>query len=373
MNYVNFTRYIFLIVPMLVNLYKVPPSDYGKFIFLFLIIFINSQLRRLNLNYNVKLLSFILEPILILYIGYLYAGFCFIIIFSTVIDASSNLKNEIYPYALFTGLILIYLVKNAYSMELVIMISLFYITILLLLLQLQRELTIREDTEVLYDKIRKYAYELESAKARLIDYSNQVEKVAQLEERNRISRELHDSIGHSLTGVLMQVDACIQIMSVNSEKGMELLNSIYKNISCSIETVRQTVRKLRPIGYRTNLEALKELVYKFKIETGVNIEFKINGEVFELYAAVETVIYRNVQEAITNAVRHSQCKNINIKLLYSEHYVEVFISDDGVGTTALKKGFGIKGIEERTSLIGGTVSFSGNKGFHIHITIPKNS
>lgn len=373
MNYINVTRYIFLIIPMLGELYKIAPNQYGKFMVLYLIIFLNSQLRRLNLNYNVKLFSYILEPMLILYISHLYSGFCYIIIFSTIIDACINLKKEIYPYAVFTGVILIYLIKNTYSIELVLMICMFYITLLLILLQLQKELAIMEDTDILYDKIRKYAYELERARARLIDYSNQVEKVAQLEERNRISRELHDSIGHSLTGVLMQVDACIQIMNVNREKGMQLLESIYKNINNSIETVRQTVQKLRPIGYRTNLEALRELISKFKTDTGVNIELQINGEALGSYPAAETVIYHNVQEAITNSVRHSRCKNIDIMLSYSEQYIEVFISDDGAGTSDLKKGFGIKGIEERVNLIGGTVSFSWNKGFHIHMTIPKTS
>lgn len=373
MDYIKITRYIFLIVPLLGELYKIPPSQCGKFMFLFLIIFLSSQLRRLNLNYNINLFSYILEPLLIIYISHLYAGFCFIIIFSTIIDACINLKKEIYPYALFTGLILIYLIKNTYSMELVFMIVMFYITIILILLQLQKEFSIREDTEALYDKIRKYAYELERAKARLIDYSNQVEKVAQLEERNRISRELHDSIGHNLTGVLMQVDACIQIMNVNSEKGIELLHSIYNNINNSIENVRQTVQKLRPIGYRNNLEALRELISKYKTETGVNIELQIKGGNYGAYPAAETVIYNNVKEAITNSVRHSRCRTINIMLLYSEQYIEAFISDDGIGTADLKKGFGLKGIEERINLIGGTVSFSGSKGFHIHMTIPKDS
>jgi two-component system NarL family sensor kinase len=370
MNYINLSKYIFLLTPVLYNLYKIPPSEYGKFIFLFLIIFLNSQLRSLNINLNMKLVSFILEPILILYISNLYFGFSFVMIFSTITDACIKLKKEIYPYSIFSGLILIYLVENSYSIEWIIFISMFYVAILLLLLELQKELIIREDTQLLYDQIRKYSYELEGAKARLMDYSKQVEKVAQLEERNRISRELHDSIGHSLTGVLMQVDACIQIMNVNREKGMELLNSVYININKSIETVSQTVQKLHPVGYKTNLDALNDLINKFKLDTGVNIEFKISGNAFEIPPAIETVVYKNVQESITNSVRYSGCKNISIKLLYASEYIEIYISDDGFGASSIKKGFGITGMEERINIIGGTISFSGNNGFHIHMAIP---
>ncbi|WP_026884011.1 sensor histidine kinase [Clostridium akagii] len=370
MNYINLTKYIFLILPALYNLYKIPMNQYGNFIFIFLIIFLNSQLRSLNINNNVKLISFILEPLLVLYISNLYFGFSFIIIFSTIIDASLKLKRKIYPYLLLTGIILIYLVKISCSTEWVVIITIFYIAIFLLLLELRKALVISKDTQVLYDQIRKYSYELEGAKTRLIDYSKQVEKVSQLEERTRISRELHDSIGHSLTGVLMQVDACIQIMNVNKEKGIELLNSVYKNINKSIETVKETVHKLYPIGYKTNLESLRDLINKFKLETGTTMEFVIDGNAFEIPPAVETVIYSNVQEAITNSVRYSYSNNISIKLLYNPQYIEIFISDDGVGAKDLKKGFGITGIEERITLIGGTVSFSGNNGFHIHMVIP---
>ncbi len=370
MNYINLTKYIFLILPALYNLYKIPMNQYGNFIFLFLIIFLNSQLRSLNINTNVKLFSFILEPLLLLYISNLYFGFAFIMIFSTIIDASLKLKKEIYPYSLLIGLILIYLVKISCSIEWVVIIAIFYIVIFLLLLELRKALVIGKDSQALYDQIRKYSYELESAKTRLMDYSKQVEKISQLEERTRISRELHDSIGHSLTGVLMQVDACIQIMGVNKEKGMELLNSVYTNINSSIEMVKQTVHKLYPVGYKTNLESLRELINKFKLETGTNIQFIIDGNAFEISPTVETVIYSNVQEAITNSVRYSYSNCISIKLLYASEYIEIFISDDGVGAKDLKKGFGLTGIEERISIIGGTVSFSGNNGFHIHMRIP---
>ena len=370
MNYINLSKYIFLIVPALYNLYKIPVSQYGNFIFLFLIIFLNSQLRSLNINNNMKLFSFILEPLLIIYISNLYFGFSFIMIFSTIIDACLKLKKEIYPYSLLVGVILIYLVKVSYSIEFVVIISMFYVTFFLLLLDLRKHLVIGQNTQNLYDQIRKYAYELEGAKARLMDYSKQVEKISQLEERTRISRELHDSIGHSLTGVLIQVDACIQIMGVNKEKGMELLNSVYTNINSSIEMVKQTVHKLYPVGYKTNLESLRELINKFKLETGTNIQFVIAGNALEIPPTVETVIYSNVQEAITNSVRYSGSNCISIKLLYASEYIEIFISDDGVGAKDFKKGFGLTGIEERISIIGGTVSFSGNNGFHIHMTIP---
>ena len=370
MNYVNLTKYIFLIAPALYNLYKIPVNQYGNFIFLFLIIFLNSQLRSLNINNNIKLFSFILEPLLILYISNLYLGLTFIMIFSTIIDTCLKLKKEIYPYALFAGLILIYQVNVSCSTEWVVIITIFYIVIFLLLLELRKALVIGQDSQALYDQIRKYSYELEGAKTRLIDYSRQVEKVSQLEERTRISRELHDSIGHSLTGVLMQVDACIQIMDVNKKKGMELLNSVYKNINKSIETVKETVHKLYPVGYKTNLESLIDLINKFKLETGTNIQFVIDGDTFEIPPAAQTVIYSNVQEAITNSVRNSYSNSISIKLLYNPQYIEIFISDDGVGAKDLKKGFGLTGIEERISLIGGTVSFSGNNGFHIHMAIP---
>jgi signal transduction histidine kinase len=371
-RYIGICRYMFLIGGTLGTLSKIPVYSYAPFILLSLIVIINSQVRIAYLKGKPVILSIIIEAVLLFYLSYHFGGFTYFIAFSGMTDACMLLEGESYTLSAFLGIGLAYLTYRMYPVEWTAVILAFYIILFLFLLQLKKEMVIRTDTEALYDRIRKYTYELEAARSRLLDYSRQVESVAQLEERNRISRELHDSIGHSLTGILMQVDACIQIIQVDRDKGLEILKSVYQNINTSIEVVRQTVRKLRPAEYRTNLEALNGLIEKFKADTGVNVEFKLDGTPFDILPSIETVIYRNTQEAMTNAVRHGHAKNIAVHLLYKRNAVELTISNDGQSAGTIRKGFGLSGIEERMGLIGGTVSFRGENGFIVHMSIPVN-
>jgi signal transduction histidine kinase len=359
------------VLPVLGTLIKIPGASYPVFIVLSLVLIVNSRIRIAYLKDRLVVLSIIAEGCLAAYMSMSCQGFVYLVFFSTMADACMLLKDESYTLSGFLGIGIIYSVYNMYSLEWVVIIFAFYLMSLLLILQLRKELGIRTDTEALYDQIRKYTYELEAARSRLLDYSKQVEKNAQLEERNRISRELHDSIGHSLTGILMQVDACIQVMEVNKDKGIEILKSVYENIGKSIDVVRQTVRKMRPVEYKTSIDAINGLIGKFKKDTGINVNFNISGAPYEVLPSIETVLYRNIQEALTNAVRHGKPQNIGIDIAYGMENIELTISNDGKSPGVIKKGFGLSGMEERVALTGGTVEFSGDNGFKIHMVIPK--
>lgn len=370
-KYVMAFRYIFLVLPVLGTLLELPGASYPVFIVLSLVLILNSRLRIAYFKDKLIIFSIIAEGCLAVYVSVSFHGFVYLVLFSSMADACMLFKQESYTLSAFLGIGLIYSLYNIYPLEWGITISGFYIMALLLILELKKELAIRTDTEALYDKIRRYTYELEEARARLLDYSKQVERNAQLEERNRISRELHDSIGHSLTGILMQVDACIQVMEVNKEKGIEMLRSVYENINKSIEIVRQTVRKMRPVEYKTSIDAINSLIRNFEKDTGVNIDFNITGIPCEMLPSIETAIYRNIQEALTNAVRHGRSQNVGIDMAFGGDNIELTISNDGKSPGVIQKGFGLSGIEERVALLGGTVEFSGENGFKINMVIPK--
>lgn len=371
LNNLKISRYIWIIGSIIGTLLHTSISIYPAFIFLSLFIFINSQIRIMLLKNRLFLVSLFLEVLLVLYLHSFTDGYVYLILFSSLMDAVIRLKDETYLIFVLIASALLYALYPLYSLEWIIVTLLFYVITFLLLRQLRQELNARMETEVLYDQIRKNNYELEVARARLLSYSKQVEKVSQLEERNRISRELHDSIGHDLTGILMQVDASMQIIPLNQEKGLEILSSAYQNINNSIEGVRQTVRKLRPTTFQTHMTSLRELIEKFQKDTGIKIEFTTTGTPYQLYPSIEIVIYKNTREALTNSVRHGYAENIQIILNYSIEDVQLIIADDGIGATNIQKGFGLSGMEERLDLVGGTITYSGDKGFHIHMKIPR--
>lgn len=370
-NYLGKARYIFLAGPIFLSLFTVNTGRYEGLILFSLIIFINSQLRITYLKNNFAIISILFESGLVVYCEYMYGGFMFLIFFSTLIDICIMTDDEGYLLQFIAGGGCAYSAYMSQGVNTAWIVSMLYLGILFLLMGFRKELRARQDTEFLYDRIRKYSYELEAARARLMDYSRQVEKVTQLEERNRISRELHDSIGHSLAGLLMQVDACIQVMDVNKEKGMEILRSVYENIRNCIDTVRNTVSSMKPEDTRPGLDAIKGLIDKFTDDTGIKVDFKITGQRWDIPPAVGTALYGNIQESLTNSIRHGRCSSIIINLIYRTNCLEVFISDNGEGCSEIINGYGLTGMEERTNMVGGSISFSGSNGFHIHMILPK--
>ncbi len=369
--YLSLGKYILLLGSLMATLLRDQHSMNAVFILLALALLSNSQLRSMYLKNRGALVSLFLEIGLIIYLGLNYQGFVYLLIFSTLLDAFLLLKAETYFISLLAGIALFFLTINRLTVDVVIALLLLYVAHNFLLLQLRRELGLRQEVEYLNDNIRLTNYELEAARARLMEHSRQIEKITQLEERNRISRELHDSLGHSLTGMLYQADAAQQVMEQDPEKGKELLASLYNNINNCIISVREAVYSINPGTSPGYLLSLEELIRNFRKTTGVNVEFKSWGTSYRLQPSVEIAIYRNCQEALTNVVRHGKAKNIFIDLTYSKHDLKLIIRDDGKGATKIIKGLGLSGMEERVQLVGGSITFSSQEGFKVEMIVPR--
>lgn len=369
-SYINISKYVMLLIPIIITLIDLPISNLTHFSILAFVIILNSQIRRhINKDYYI-ILSILVEISIIVYINYFFGGVSYLILFSTLIDTYMRISIGSMYVSFITGIALVYCLYSLDTNLWLVVIIIFFIVINLFLMEVKKELNMRVTIETLYDELRRKNYELEAARSRMLEYSKQIEHIAQLEERNRISRELHDSIGHNLTGVLLQVDAAIHIMEIDKDKAKELLNNIYQNMNSSIEIVRKTVQKIRPKTYKSRGVNLKQLINNYKKSTGIEIDLEINGNVYPLLPSIEIIIYRNIQEALTNAVRHGHANNIKIQLSYSKGELGVSVIDDGIGVDKIEKGYGLNGMEERMELVDGSISFSSEKGFKISMLIP---
>lgn len=372
-KYVNAYRYLILAGALGGTLLSIPSRSYPLFILSSLIFIVNTQLR-ITLNRHVFFIASIITDIVVFaYMYYTFSGYVYFLILVTLVDIMLKLAEECYILSCLVTIAYVYAVVIGNPVETSTALIIFYLIILLMLLHLRKELSLKTNVEGLYEELRRSNYELEAARSRLVDYSKQIEKITKLEERNRISRELHDSIGHNLTGMLMQVDAAKQVMEVDKDKGMEILEAVYKNINTSIEDVRQTVRDIRPLKYQTHKSSIIELINRFKMDTGVNVEYKTSGNPYELFPSIEMVMYRNIQEGLTNAVRHGEATEIIVHVIYKLDTTEVVISDNGVGCKEIKKGFGLSGMEERLDIIGGSINYETENGFSIHMYLPVRS
>lgn len=211
-------------------------------------------------------------------------------------------------------------------------------------------------------EVERLAEELEDANQRLREYAAQAEELARSRERNRMAREIHDSLGHYLTVVNIQLEAAKALVEKHGWKdpAPELFAALEKAQNLTrdgLADVRRSVAALRagPVGDKPFLEALRILMSEHQ-EAGLLVFLEVEGEVRPLSPAVELTIYRAAQEALTNVHKHARASRADLRIAYGEHAVRLEVADNGVGFDPEQEDgekFGLRGIRERVELLQG--------------------
>jgi signal transduction histidine kinase len=217
--------------------------------------------------------------------------------------------------------------------------------------------------------------ELATVNEQLRNYALLIEDRAMLQERNRIAREIHDSLGHSLTAQNIQLANALLYLHSNLERSETFLTAAKKLGSHALRDVRHSVATLRadPLQGKLLNAAIAELVKDLEYRTEINFHYQ--SEIPDLLSnEITSTVYRIIQEALTNMIKHSQATEIKISLQLVGNYLEVQVQDNGTGFNPQENttGFGIQGMRERTNALGGKfnlVSFPG-KGCQVTAIIP---
>ena len=199
------------------------------------------------------------------------------------------------------------------------------------------------------------------------------EKIAEDRERKRIAREIHDTLGHALTGISAGIDAVKVLVDIDTNRAKEQLNNVSVVVRDGIRDVRGSLNKMRPGALENNTlkEALIKITREYEAISNLEIHLLYKWDNIDLDIAKEDIVFRVIQESITNSVRHGHAKTIWIELLEEEEAYVMTIQDDGVGFDELHYGYGLKQMQERLMIIGGSVRFENRDGFYTHIEIPK--
>ncbi len=229
-----------------------------------------------------------------------------------------------------------------------------------------------DEVSVLYQKLSEANRDLEGANAQLRDYAAMTEKMVETRERNRLAREIHDSLGHTLTGISAGIDACITMIGDSPEKARKQLDLIARVTRAGILDVRRSVSKLRtdavePLALE---HALRRMIGDMSAISDAQIELVNRVGALRFGEDEETALYRVVQESLTNAIRHGKASEIRVVLQKDGPDLDLLIQDNGVGCASIEGGFGIRHIRERIEMLGGTVDFDGRNGFRVHGKIP---
>ena len=194
------------------------------------------------------------------------------------------------------------------------------------------------------------------ANHRLRQYALAIENQAILQERNRIAREIHDSVGHYLTAQSIQLENTALFLTTDREKAAYHLQNARQLGKDALQNVRQSVATLRnyPLKGRSLKIALEQLVEEFKRNSNIAIAFHLNLSA-SLSREVTTALYRIVQEALTNISKHSNATKVHLTLTEQNSHIYLQIKDNGKGFNPAENttGFGLQGMRERTEALDG--------------------
>ena len=230
------------------------------------------------------------------------------------------------------------------------------------------------------ERIRKLNEQLNRANDQLRDYAVNMERMTQMRERNRLAREIHDTLGHTLTGIIMGADAGLALFEVAPEESRKRIQVVAQSARDGLTDVRRSIKALRPdaLERSTLTEALEALVENFRLTTSARIAYFQEAEELKLDSDEEDALYRVVQEGLTNAVRHGRADRIEIRITRAGDMVTVSVRDNGTGCAKPAEGFGLRHMRERLEMLGGRVFFGnlsrdaedGYTGFFITVHLP---
>ncbi|MCC0178969.1 sensor histidine kinase [Waterburya agarophytonicola K14] len=206
---------------------------------------------------------------------------------------------------------------------------------------------------------------LSLANRRLREYALKIEDKATLEERNRIAREIHDSVGHYLTAQSIQLENTAVFLAEDPikaahhlAKARQLGKDALANIRASVATLRQNFLQKRSLSLK-----MEELISEFQSNTNIAIAAEIKL-LSTLSADIETTLYRIVQEALTNIAKHSQATEVKLEIEQTTTKVLLLVRDNGCGFNQSDNttGFGLQGMQERANALSGKIAIISQYG-----------
>lgn len=182
----------------------------------------------------------------------------------------------------------------------------------------------------------------------------QVEQLTLIEERSRLSHELHDTIGHTLTSIIMGLESMRPaIPASHGEQYGEIIVRARKGL----DGIRTHLHDLSPDQKDGTLsESIDQLSNDFYTSTGIKVKLRVLGTECPVTKHVSHCLYRCLQEALTNAVRHGQATSIDISLYFDEEWLRLHIEDNGQGMEQVQYGYGLSGMKDRLLALGGNLS-----------------
>jgi len=215
---------------------------------------------------------------------------------------------------------------------------------------------------------------IEEQNASLKQYAKQIERLTVIEERNRMARELHDTIGHTFTSVIMGMDAVSYLMKLDPDVALTKLDVLRDVTRKGLDEVRSSIHQIPSKEVDELLSyQVKRMSNEFALHTNTEVICELIGEEYEIPRQSKLILIRCLQEALTNAKRHGDARQIVVTVQYEPECLRLEIRDNGIGFDELSLGFGLTAMQERVTAIQGTLQVSSkhHQGVSIACRIPR--
>ncbi|WP_168122983.1 histidine kinase [Paenibacillus sp. HB172176] len=223
-----------------------------------------------------------------------------------------------------------------------------------------------------HERLRMELQQLRTALSESNAYLQQSSYTSKLEERNRLSQQIHDEIGHSMAGALIQMEASRRLLDTNKPgKASELLGNAIAISKDGLEQIRLTLKAMKPKSEELGINRLRLFSDGLGSKHAIASTLTHEGDL-ELISPLQwKIIHENAVEAATNAMKYASATAIHMHVQVLHRFVKSVVEDNGVGADKVVKGLGIIGMEERAAAMGGTVLVDGSKGFRVTTLLPR--
>lgn len=370
-------RYVLVVFPGIATIY-LTDSIASEGVYVILLLAFLFYLQQKDSKWEIRFSSYAVSPLLLVELAALtafaerYEGMLPVAYLSLLFPLYARPKNLV-PLTILIAAAMNYVAYPQIPWLMLLTLNLVYVIIALLLYRLAESTGDKREIEALYDHLKLQHYDLEATRKTVVDYATKVQELAQIEERNRIAHDLHDDLGHRLIRLKMMLEAASRLGSDNQEKVLEIVREVRDQLGEGMESLRSTVRRLKPAKSQTGQYSLERLIGQFAHESGITVSYEFVGKPYPLYPSDDFILYRNAQEAITNAIRHGQATQVTISLSYAPERLRMAVGNNGTlpDSSKIHKGLGLMGMEERVRVVGGSVEVATRPQFAIVTVLPR--
>ena len=305
---------------------------------------------------NIYLINIVFSAVATIYINKII-----IILFAFTLAEYLSIEKKIYYHCLFIiPASLLFTYKNNLCVELTSIIAL---SVYALIYGKKQEERV-EFLEKEWDQNRRINSELSLKMESREKFIEQEKASAKLQERNEISGAMHDKIGHTLAGALLQLEALgIILKNDGNEKAVSIITNVTNLLRNGMDDIRATLRSIKPPIEELGVNKIKLLLQNKLKDTSFKYILTSEGNLDLISRKQWEIIIEGIRELSTNSLKYSKGNKIKVNIEVLNKYIKVEVSDDGIGSNKIIKGMGLQSLEERMLNLQGNLILDGSRGF----------